>query len=504
MIALRLAPTGAARLRATALLRLALGFFSATVGTIDAVVVDNGALGTVGSLTLVWLAVPLARGMRRAWLVAVPLALIVAVHPIALDVDAVGLWLGVWLAVALVISTPAFNAGGDPATRPVLGVAAVLVLIAGVVDVLDARGVIAHPLVLTTLGASVILTAWSLVPRREKRPATSAQWDKARDLVERYGVDTLAPFALRRDKRFFFADASDACLAYRVVAGVALVSGDPIGDVNSHPQVIERFVAFADQHGWIPAAIGLSPRGLEVWRAQGFGAHYTGEEAIVDTATFTLDGRRIRKVRQSVHRLTKAGYTVEVLNAADVTSPLREELAGVAEGWRGEARETGFSMAFDGTSPVTHRDDRYAVAFDAERRVGGFLHLGWAPAASALSLSSMRRDRHAPNGLNEFLVCRTIDWARQEGIRQVSLNFAAFAAILDPPGPVDYVTRAEGWLLRRFSGRFQLERLASYNRKFFPRWVPRYAAYPSATALPRIGLAAMLAEAYVTAPWSRS
>ena len=42
--------------------------------------------------------------------------------------------------------------------------------------------------------------------------------------------------------------------------------------------------------------------------------------------------------------------------------------------------------------------------------------------------------------------------------------------------------------------------IALFNEKFAPEWTPRYAAYPSLATLPRIALAAMLAEAYVTLP----
>ena len=119
----------------------------------------------------------------------------------------------------------------------------------------------------------------------------------------------------------------------------------------------------------------------------------------------------------------------------------------------------------------------------------------------------MRRERDTPNGLNEFLICRALDHAREHGIRRVSLNFAAFALLLDPPAPLDPLSRAERRLLARLGRRFQLERLLSFSQKFAPEWTPRYAAYPSVATLPRIALAAMLAEAYVTlpsAPWRRA
>jgi hypothetical protein len=68
---------------------------------------------------------------------------------------------------------------------------------------------------------------------------------------------------------------------------------------------------------------------------------------VVNTASFSLEGRAIRKVRQSVHRLEQAGYEALVLPARDVDDSLRRELESIAESWRDGQPERGFAMAFD-------------------------------------------------------------------------------------------------------------------------------------------------------------
>lgn len=101
---------------------------------------------------------------------------------------------------------------------------------------------------------------------------------------------------------------------------------------------------------------------------------------------------------------------------------------------------------------------------------------------------------------------QTLAWAREQHVARVSLNFAAFALLLDPPAELDPVSQFERRCLARFGDRFQLERLLSFSEKFSPTWTPRYAAYPGLTTLPRVALAAMLAEAYLTLPrlpWKR-
>src|SRR5262249_58606293 len=112
---------------------------------------------------------------------------------------------------------------------------------------------------------------------------------------------------VRREKAYFSASADDAFLAYRGGGGVAVVSGDPIGRAESFDELVARFVAHAHERDWRVAILGASERWLDLYRAHGLQALYHGDEALVDTASFSLDGRAIRKVRQSAHRLQKAG-----------------------------------------------------------------------------------------------------------------------------------------------------------------------------------------------------
>lgn len=482
----------------------AVAVLVASFGAIQVGAVENGAAGTLVGVALIALALPLARGRRRAQVAAI--GLIAASLLLDADLSTRALATAFGVATLLALATPAFPATGDPATRRHLVSASLLLAIGLLADLAYAHGAVAHPLAVTLMIAAIAigsrtLRAWRSMPR-----VSDADRVHAAALVRSGGLDTLAPFALRSDKRPFFDASGESMLAYRVIAGVALVSGDPIGDVRRFSALTVEFAQFARARGWIVAVLGLSGRQLPLWQAVGLRAHYTGDEAIVDPRGFSLEGRAIRKVRQSVQRLERERYEVRMLRACEIDDELAGRLALIAERWRGAAAETGFSMAFEGAAVQRSRDDVYAVAFDECGLARGFLHFGSAPAARALSLSSMRRDRDTPNGLNEFLIVRTLEWARAHGVEQVSLNFAAFALLLDPPGRLDSVAALERRALKRVEDRFQLERLLSFSEKFSPRWTARYAAYPSLAALPRVAFAAMLAEAYVTvprAPWKR-
>jgi lysyl-tRNA synthetase, class II len=319
----------------------------------------------------------------------------------------------------------------------------------------------------------------------------------AMDLVRRYGADTLAYFKLRRDGHYLFSPDGRAFLGYRVDSGVLLVSGDPVGAPDAFPALLRELSAFAECRGLRVAALGVGEHLRAVWAGLGLRALYLGDEAIVDTSSFSLEGRAIRKVRQSVSRLEKQGYSVDLEPVADLDPRTVDELHQVSLRWRQGAPERGFCMALD----AVRREDgdtTVAIARDAEGSIRGFIHFVPSYGRAAVSLSSMRRDRSTPNGLNEFLIVKAAELLRAQGVEEVSLNFAAFARWIH--SPCNRTERVLGRLLAAADAFFQIESLYRFNAKFFPRWEPRYLMYEGVLTLPRVGLAALWIEGQLPKP----
>ena len=487
-------------------------------------------------LALLLAARGLARRKRRAWQVAVVLLLLLVAlhlqHRFGYGAIATAL-----VAVALLARRSDFDAQGDPDVHPRL--AARALLFGGVIFgysfiALWVNRVMADQpftlgfalretgraaagintggsehlsgafgewfplsvLLLSVCGAGLLLVGW-LAPWRYRHALQVHHRRLTRDLVAVWGVDTLAPFVLRGDKSYFFDDEEAAFLAYKVVGGVAIVSGDPIGPRERFGELIGSFLLFAHARGWRVAILGASEGALDVYRAHGLHALYHGDEAVVHTATFSLEGRPIRKVRQSVHRLERAGYTAAAIRPSEIDQSLRDELEDLARSWRGAQPERGFVMALDTLFRLDDDHALFVVGRAPDGSVAGFLHFAVCRCGSALSLSSMPRLRTTPNGFNEWLVCVAIDWARTEGFERVSLNFAPFAALLAPEADLSGVQRLQRRALLRLKGHFQLDNLLLFNRKFFPQWQRRFVVYEKRLDLPRVGIAALAAEAYL-------
>jgi lysyl-tRNA synthetase class 2 len=344
--------------------------------------------------------------------------------------------------------------------------------------------------------AAPLLAGW-LAPWRFQLRQGRRERELARKSVHAWGTDTLAPFALRADKSYFFSRDETAFIAYSVVGGIAIVSGDPVGPEADFDDLIGRFIVFAHERDWRIAILGASKARLGLYRAHGLSALYHGDEAVVDVASFSLEGRAVRKVRQSVSRLEKAGYRAEVLRPREIGQPLRSELEAIARTWRGKEPERGFVMALDALFRLEDEDAVFVIGRNADGAPAGFIHFAVSQPGKALSLSSMPRLPGTPNGFNEWLVCAAIEWSREQGIEQVSLNFAPFAALFSPDAELSSPQKLQRQALLRLKGQFQLDNLLVFNRKFFPRWQQRFVVYEHRRDLPRVAIAALAAEAYL-------
>jgi lysyl-tRNA synthetase, class II len=354
------------------------------------------------------------------------------------------------------------------------------------------------------LGLLTLLLAIYLFLRPAAPPCRLQSADEARirKLLERYGEqDSLGYFTLRHDKNVLWSPSGKSCIGYRVLSGAMLASGDPIGDPEAWPGAIHAFLDEAARHAWVPAVIGCSELGAEIWcREGGLTALELGDEAVVSVADFGLDGRAMRNVRQMVSRVAKKGYTAEIRRVADIPPAEVTRMVRQADSWRGSPTERGFSMALGRIGRP--EDDQCVIATATlDGALRAMLHfVPWG--SDGLSLDLMRRDRSATPGLNDFLIVEAIKAAPALGVKRVSLNFAVFRAALERgerigAGPV---LRAWRGVLLFLSRWFQIESLYKFNAKFCPEWVPRFLVFPGTRDAVRIGLASLEAEAFLVWP----
>ncbi len=316
---------------------------------------------TVGlGLTVMLVAHGLARRKRRAWIAAVTALILLAALDVGRPHHLLGLSVTLALLTAMLLCRGQFTGRVDSTMRGTASRAGVLVAALGMITGLTTLTLEADDLVapaglgtriLTVLRGSlgvagparfsvghhetqfvltmvmftivgVAVVAYLLLRSAEPAPHRTPDDDAAvDDLLTRFGSrDSLGYFARRADKSVVVSPSGKAAITYRVIAGTALVSADPLGDPEAWPAAITLFLDLCRRNSWVPAVLGCSAQAAQTFGRHGLSVLEIGDEALVEVDAFSLDGRAMRNVRQMVNRVRRLGYTA-VVRRLDALSP---------------------------------------------------------------------------------------------------------------------------------------------------------------------------------------
>ncbi|MGA4508223.1 phosphatidylglycerol lysyltransferase domain-containing protein [Propionibacteriaceae bacterium G1746] len=356
---------------------------------------------------------------------------------------------------------------------------------------------------LLMIGAAALLTVLvvALRPSDGPHPLRPEEETELRALMARNKrPGSLGYFALRRDRSVIFSPSRTSAISFKVVGGVSLAGGDPIGDPGLFGEAIEAWLTQTREFGWLPGVLGASEAGARAYQKAGLEVLELGDEAVLDVTTFSLSGRAMKGVRNTVTKTRREGLTVDIRRVGDLSADDVAAVRTAADAWRDGPVERGFSMALGRFADPADRDCVLARAF-VDGHLCGVLHMvPWG--ITGLSLDLMRRKPDAVNGTVETMVTELVEWCRGQGMTRISLNFAVFREAFERgdrlgAGPMQKLQYRTLMFISRFA---QLASLYRSNAKYEPDWQPRYVCYERAGDLVEVAIAMLRAEAFLTPP----
>ena len=153
-----------------------------------------------------------------------------------------------------------------------------------------------------------------------------------------------------------------------------LAIGDPIGPPEEVRPLLAEFAGFCRNHDWPFAFFQARPELLPVYESLGWRALHIGEDPVLWTARFTLEGGAVSQVRRALRKAEAASLTVihslpgEDPSEPDTTPPgFVDELREVSDDWlhMRHGGEKGFCMG----------------RFDPHRLRESWLVAAWNPQA---------------------------------------------------------------------------------------------------------------------------
>jgi lysylphosphatidylglycerol synthetase-like protein (DUF2156 family) len=342
-----------------------------------------------------------------------------------------------------------------------------------------ATGLGSHLLSFHLLGAGLIASAglvltWPMPSRRDPT-ALARVWP----LVEATHGDPLAPFAMQSLKSYYFNAEGTAAIAYCARIGLAVVSGDPIGEPSQFPKLVSDFAAMCRSRGWRIVVLGCGEQWLGLWSdraaiGRSLRPVPIGRDVVIDVRRFDMVGRKYRNLRQAVQRTRNIGITTEIASEEQLDATLASELAEVLyASHRGARVERGFSMILDHALEGRYPGVKLIIARDSRGRVQGFQRYATAGGGTDVTLDVPWRRPGAPNGIDERMSVDMITDCKSSGGQRLSLAFGAFPEIFDNDNR-NLIEGSYYALIHLGRSLIKLESLYRYLRKFHAFGERRY------------------------------
>jgi lysylphosphatidylglycerol synthetase-like protein (DUF2156 family) len=339
------------------------------------------------------------------------------------------------------------------------------------------------------VAAWTVLLVIALLLVRPTAPAGDAL--SARRLVEQHGAGPLSFMTTWTGNRYWFTPDAAAVVAFRVIGGVAITTGDPVGTPATRAEAVRGFTAWCDEQGWTPCWYAVTdevPRALAGQEARQL---QVAAETWLPLGGLSFRGRRWQDVRTAINRAAREGVRAQWCTWPEAPLALRQQLVRLSEDWLANKGlpEMGFTLG--GLDELTDDAVRCLIAVHDDGRVAGLT--SWLPAYRdgrlvGWTLDVMRRRHDAGPGTVEFLIGTAALTFQEEGAEWVSLSGAPLAL---PQGAA-----GGGGLARllELAGRtmepvYGFRSLLAFKAKFQPRYRPLWLVYPGTGDLPRIARA---------------
>lgn len=492
----------------------------------------------LAGFALLVLANTLWRRKRTAWMMTTVVLLVSTVSHLLKGLDYEEASLSILLAFILIVNRHHFHAHSDlPSARSglfVLFVAVLFTLMYGVVGFYlldrhfkisyDFLSAIRQTFVMFTqfydpglepltgfgrfFGDSIYMVAagtllYSLImlvrPVLVHEPATPQQREQAKEVVERYGRTSLARFTLFPDKTYFFSPGG-TLFAFVHKERVALVLGDPIGSENDLPAALGAFKKHCSQNDWLPVFYQIQPDYLNVYKSNGFETLMIGQEAIIDLAAFSLEGKVGKEFRTTLNKMERLGHHAEIY-LPPLSDDLLEKLRDVSNEWLSSmhGNEMRFSVGWFDDDYVRH--SQVMTIFMPDGAISAFANIIPEYQRPEFAVDLMRRRNQIENGTMDFIFIALLRWAKEQGASTFSLGLSALSGLNATSDNLS-TERALHYIYENINRFYNFKGLHAFKEKFHPVWQPRYLVYPGLSSLPLVGTALVQATTGENILWS--
>lgn len=305
----------------------------------------------------------------------------------------------------------------------------------------------------------------------------SAATDKVKHVLNTYGGNSDSHLVYLKDKQVYvYPEIGEPTVFFQFTTfnNKCLVMGDASGKQADFSQALETFLTEMDQWNYLPVFYESSEEMVMLLHEFGYDFIKFGEKAYVDLPSFTLSGKKMKGQRALNNKITKEGFTFDVLTppfSAETFATLKE----ISDNWLDGRKEKGFSLGFFSESYLSTAP--IAVVRNQQQEIVAFASFMPTYQTGLASIDLMRHDpEKAPNGTMDFLFIQLFDYFKEHGYQQFDLGMAPLANV--GTFRSSFLQERIAYLVYTFGSRFySFEGLREYKQKYAVAWSPRYILY---------------------------
>jgi glycosyltransferase 2 family protein len=291
--------------------------------------------------------------------------------------------------------------------------------------------------------------------------------------------DPQANVALLGDKKFLFSESGKSFITYGVKGRVWLALGGPIGQAGEAFDLVQAFQDKARKARAQISFYGVGPAFEAIASAFNFKCLKTGERAILNLETFSLEGKTRQVSRTHRNRHIKQGFRFSVEGPGAVRANLAR-LRTISDEWL--KYQTGGEKAFGLGNFDVHYIDRLPVALvrDKDERIVAFATLWPTADKSRIGVDLMRYGDDGPNGVMDYLFAEMFLWAKGEGYKVFDLNTSPASGV-KPNWQAPVLTSMAALCYKYGENIYNFQGVRRFKSKFNPDWENVYLASPKSS-----------------------
>ncbi|HLO82183.1 MAG TPA: flippase-like domain-containing protein [Chitinophagaceae bacterium] len=308
---------------------------------------------------------------------------------------------------------------------------------------------------------------------------------RARLLVSQYGNSSVDYFKLYHDKIFFFSEVHDAFVAYRVSGGFAIVLEEPVCAEEYKVDVLREFDQNCHRMGLKTAFYRVDENSMPWFSQLKMNKLLIGQEAILDTRSFSLEGRDKKSLRNGLNSLQKKGYQVSFVKPPHDPEFLKK-LHKVSDEWLQSyhKEEMIFSQGMFDEKEISEQE--LIILEDQEENVKAFLNIIPDHAEDECTYDLIRKTSDAPPAAMDALIVALVEYAKEKDLLYINLGLVPMTGITKPENTAESIIKIASARIRRF---WHYRGLREFKEKYATYWENKYLVYENDFDLLQLPLA---------------